>query len=117
MVSEHGAVGASKRLLADPRHTSHGFERPYELGELHASIEFATARRTCDQNFPPYDGQLENCDEYPFKTTYQGAASDGDFSVKVIAKDDNQEAGSRFGNWYTSDRILDGDSFDISIVD
>ncbi len=43
MVSEHGAVGATKRLLADPRHTSYGFERLHELGALDASVEFAVS--------------------------------------------------------------------------
>jgi len=41
MVSEHGAVGATNRLLADPHHTSYGFERLHELGALDASVEFA----------------------------------------------------------------------------
>jgi hypothetical protein len=36
-----GAVGATKHLLADPRHTSYGFQRLFELGELQASAEFA----------------------------------------------------------------------------
>lgn len=42
LVREHGgAVGATKRLLASGRHTSYGFERLWELGELQASVEFA----------------------------------------------------------------------------
>jgi hypothetical protein len=41
MVAQHGAVGATKRLLADPRHTSYGFERLWELKALDASVEFA----------------------------------------------------------------------------
>ncbi|MEV4515141.1 hypothetical protein AB0K00_40050 [Dactylosporangium sp. NPDC049525] len=36
-----GAVGATKHLLADPRHTSYGFQRLYELGRLEDSVEFA----------------------------------------------------------------------------
>ena len=41
MIREHGGVGAAKRLLADPRHTSYGFEKLWELGELERSMEFA----------------------------------------------------------------------------
>ena len=41
MVERHGVVGAAKRLLADPRHTSYGLERLWELKELDASVEFA----------------------------------------------------------------------------
>jgi hypothetical protein len=40
MVRLHGAVGATKRLLAMPGHTSYGFQRLYELGRLDASVEF-----------------------------------------------------------------------------
>jgi len=41
MVQRHGAVQATKRLLAQKHHTSYGFERLWELGELGASVEFA----------------------------------------------------------------------------
>lgn len=41
MVYQYGGVGASKRLLADPRHTSYGFEKLWEIGELERSVEFA----------------------------------------------------------------------------
>jgi hypothetical protein len=36
------AVQATKRLLANPRHTSYGFQRLYTLGRLADSVEFAT---------------------------------------------------------------------------
>lgn len=41
MIKRYGGVGAAKRLLADPRHTSYGFEKLWELGELERSVEFA----------------------------------------------------------------------------
>lgn len=42
MVEQHGGVvAATKRLLADPRHTSYGFEWLWRLGELGSSVEFA----------------------------------------------------------------------------
>src|SRR5947207_5138476 len=42
MVHRHdGAVGATKQLLADPRHTSYGFQRLHQLGRLEDSVEFA----------------------------------------------------------------------------
>jgi hypothetical protein len=36
-----GAVGAAKALLATAGHTSYGFQRLWELGELESSAEFA----------------------------------------------------------------------------
>jgi hypothetical protein len=41
MLREHGAVGAARRLLADPRHTSYGFEKLWAMGQLERSLEFA----------------------------------------------------------------------------
>jgi hypothetical protein len=41
LARERGAVGATKKLLGGNRHTSYGFERLWELGELSASVEFA----------------------------------------------------------------------------
>jgi surface antigen len=48
-----------------------------------------------------------NCDEFPFKTTYQGAGSGGPYSVLRIDGNDNQEAGRRLGAFYTLQRLLD----------
>lgn len=45
MVRDHTAVGATKRLLADPRHSSYGFQRLWEMGELERSVEFAACLR------------------------------------------------------------------------
>jgi hypothetical protein len=36
-----GAVAVAKYLFADRRHTSYGFERLWEMGELGRSVEFA----------------------------------------------------------------------------
>lgn len=42
LVAERGsAVNAAKLLLGSGRHTSYGFERLWEMGELEMSIEFA----------------------------------------------------------------------------
>lgn len=42
MVERHGGVApTAHRLLADPRHTSYGFQRLYEMDRLDASVEYA----------------------------------------------------------------------------
>jgi hypothetical protein len=42
MIAQRGsAVAVAKYLFADPRHTSYGFERLWEMGELARSVEFA----------------------------------------------------------------------------
>ncbi len=41
MIAQSGsAVAVAKRLFSDPRHTSYGFERLWEMGELGRSVEF-----------------------------------------------------------------------------
>jgi hypothetical protein len=41
MVHTNGAVAATKQLLADPRRTSYGFEKLWQMEELQSSVEFA----------------------------------------------------------------------------
>ena len=41
MIAQEGrALAVAKRLLSDPRPTSYGFERLWEMGELGRSVEF-----------------------------------------------------------------------------
>jgi hypothetical protein len=42
MITEYkSAAAVAKRLIADPAHTSYGFQRLWEMGELGRSVEFA----------------------------------------------------------------------------
>lgn len=53
----------------------------------------------------PKEGQ--DCDEYPFRSTLEGAASpDWDFSVRAVDRTQNQSAGGSLVGFYTSDRVL-----------
>ncbi|REF00567.1 deoxyribonuclease NucA/NucB [Thermomonospora umbrina] len=73
------------------------------------------ARRVCQNVWPNYSARGLDCDEFPFASTYEGAAQClhektkpcNMFSAKAIDKNDNQEAGRRLGRWYDLDRILD----------
>ena len=56
-----------------------------------------------------------DCDEFPFASTHEGAASGGDFSVRGISRPDNQAAGRRLGDWYNTFRVLDGQSFFVGV--
>lgn len=68
---------------------------------------------TTDPDDPP--GPC-NCDEYPFASTREGA-SEGRLSVKRIDARDNQRAGARLGNFFTSQRVIDRDEFYVNITD
>lgn len=56
---------------------------------------------------PPYNTNVDDCDEYPFSSTYEGASSlEWDFSVRNIVLGENRGAGTDLGNFYVDDRIL-----------
>ncbi|MFJ4100828.1 NucA/NucB deoxyribonuclease domain-containing protein [Amycolatopsis japonica] len=75
-------------------------------------------RQACNQLRPiPSD---EQCDEYPFAATMEGAASpDWDFSAKAVNGRENTRAGG-YLRWYVFwDRMLyrDMDSYYVNIID
>ncbi|GAA3217464.1 NucA/NucB deoxyribonuclease domain-containing protein [Actinocorallia longicatena] len=56
---------------------------------------------------PPYNTDVDDCDEYPFSSTFEGASSvDWDFSVRNINYSENRSAGTKLNNFYVNDRIL-----------
>lgn len=66
--------------------------------------------RACSQLTKPGDGY--ECDEFPFATTYEGAAQGaGKFSVRYIPTEANNTHGRWLGAWYAYDRILHRDQF------
>jgi hypothetical protein len=87
------------------------------------------AAKACDQWFSGWrkkkspSGESYQCDEYPFRSTYEGAArfkTDGKkyenlFSAMPILSDENTKAGNMIGVWYSYDRILDDDFFFIRL--
>ncbi|WP_371517721.1 NucA/NucB deoxyribonuclease domain-containing protein [Kitasatospora sp. NBC_01300] len=68
-----------------------------------------------------YFGQLADdlqCDEYPFASTWEGAAKDdNNYSIMPVNKTDNLSAGGTLSAWYANERILDKDPFFVDIAD
>lgn len=57
-------------------------------------------------------GDDYECDEFPFASTYEGAASGaGKFSVRYIPRSANNSHGRWLAAWYAYDRILHKDPF------
>jgi len=87
------------------------------------------AVRYCHQTWAGYSDLGQDCDEYPFACTYEGAAGykfadrpgrpdiyrQNNYAVNTIPSYDNQESGRRLGTWYSADRILDRDAFHVRI--
>jgi len=101
----------------DPLH------RLYHDGTRRRQNRETFAVPVCEQQWPGYAELSQDCDEYPFASTREGAARHlyedvpyGWFSVRPILFSDNQTAGRRLGTWYGADRILDGDAFYVRIV-
>jgi hypothetical protein len=60
-----------------------------------------------DTGLPNPPGPGEQCDEYPFASTLEGAGNPfWDFSVKAVPQPDNSKAGALLSNYYINDRIL-----------
>jgi hypothetical protein len=79
-----------------------------------------------------------SCDEYPFGSTYEGAAAEtgtartfawcqisledppssgGDgFSICMVPDGENSGAGGKLGVFYTAERVLDGDAFFVDVA-
>lgn len=71
------------------------------------------------RGLPPFNTKTHDCDEYPFASTAEGAASwDWAFSVRAVPYSENRAAGALLTWYYFSDRILYGqDEFWVQIRD
>ncbi|MFI0914197.1 RICIN domain-containing protein [Streptomyces abikoensis] len=69
-------------------------------------------------------GHSNECDEFPFATTYEGAAqkeydnaaSVNNFSVKPVLDDENRAGGTLQSSFYTKTRLLDGEDDGFLVV-
>ncbi len=60
----------------------------------------------------------EECDEFPFASTWEGAAMNDqkNFSVRYVNATENGNAGTDLASWYGSSRILHNDKFGVDII-
>ncbi|WP_169735392.1 NucA/NucB deoxyribonuclease domain-containing protein [Actinokineospora inagensis] len=80
-----------------------------------------TAYNACVAHWGPNfkdrpDGGKNDCDEFPFATTYEGAGTVTDgmlrtYAVRPVLNTQNQAAGSRLSLFLSEDHLLDGDNF------
>lgn len=78
----------------------------------------------CKNVWGEYDGSVQQCDEYPFASTYQGAMTGAPkpsdlqrYSVRVIDGNDNVHVGRDLleNNFYKTNRVLDKDQFTVRV--
>ncbi|MFD9984015.1 NucA/NucB deoxyribonuclease domain-containing protein [Streptomyces massasporeus] len=72
--------------------------------------QWANRNAACPSSLERLPGQ--QCDEYPFASTWQGAKSGGgDFSRRMINGQQNEEGGKALGRFYLYNRIIEKDKF------
>ncbi|MDF5759399.1 hypothetical protein, partial [Spongiactinospora sp. TRM90649] len=72
----------------------------------------------CKNEVPVVDQNKKSCDEFPFESTYQGAARanpEHNFSVTRINESLNKKHGNVLKAWYWNNRIINKDSFYIEL--
>jgi Deoxyribonuclease NucA/NucB len=87
---------------------------------LHRLYDPVKRRRNHDvacAGFVP-DAAGDQCDEYPFASTYEGASFVGRNRVSVasIIGSHNTTAGSRLGGFYRDQRVIDGEAFWVHVA-
>jgi hypothetical protein len=120
------AVKESARHIDDALHHPErtfpakvGKNVPGEVTPLHREMDTSkqdannrVAKANCDDVWGGYDGQVMNCDEYPFKATQEGATnSNGHYSSRLIGRNDNQAAGNAMLQHFGFDRVHNGEAF------
>lgn len=59
----------------------------------------------------------KSCDEYPFASTYEGAAENSDYSCRMVPKTQNTDEGRDIRlPFYKDNRVLDGDLFWVHVI-
>jgi hypothetical protein len=90
-----------------------------------ATANYNASVAYCKETWGPnYATGGKQCDEYPFKTTYEGTATSAADnpglpprnSVRPINGSDNGLAGSRLGVFLGAQRLLDRDPFFVAVT-
>lgn len=79
---------------------------------------YAVTASVCKNEVPIKDQNKKSCDEFPFESTYQGAARavpDHNFSVERINETLNKQHGNVLKAWYWNNRIINKDGFYIEL--
>jgi hypothetical protein len=76
-------------------------------------LQAANTAKACPRSLPRPEGA--DCDEYPFKSTYEGAANNP-YSIRMINSGQNQAGGSALGAFLGDNRILDHDPYTVLIT-
>ncbi|WKK22105.1 RICIN domain-containing protein [Streptomyces olivoreticuli] len=138
---EFGVAKHIEKVYNDPNHTvPSSFEGKMIPGRIRSPLhrlltdnpQYSRNRDVAIQNCKRYygdgysEGNTKDCDEYPFASTYEGAAQSefnpearrNNFSVLPVIKKQNSDAGTLLKGFYTKNRIIEGtdDGFLVGIT-
>jgi hypothetical protein len=69
----------------------------------------------CPRSIPRPPGK--QCDEYPFRSTWEGAFTGGGrYSIRILDGDKNGRAGTALQTFYNNDRVIERDPFYVRIT-
>lgn len=114
-----GSVASGRKLSRLVPELGVGRDDRYEANRL---IAVANCIRFWGLGYA--EGGKKDCDEYPFASTYEGAAynlwNGGgtaiSYSSKPLDRSQNRAAGRALGIWYSVDHILEDDAFYVQIT-
>ncbi|WP_314171893.1 NucA/NucB deoxyribonuclease domain-containing protein [Streptomyces winkii] len=93
-----------------------------EEARLYYNANNRVVRTTCRERDPNWGTPGMQCDEYPFRSTWEGAhytevqpGARWKYSARMVDGEENGNAGSALGAWYTEDHILAKDAFWVQI--
>ncbi|WP_030432697.1 NucA/NucB deoxyribonuclease domain-containing protein [Allokutzneria albata] len=83
-----------------------------------------TCKATWGEDYATNAGYPRECDEYPFKSTYEGAdynnsegiSSKWSYSARAMRNTHNNLAGRALGSWYREDHLIDRDGFWVDLI-
>lgn len=87
------------------------------------SIAVSNCKQYWGDDYATNAGYRRDCDEYPFRSTHEGAAynemngiqSKWSYSSRPIRSEQNQAAGRSLSRFYTDQHIIDGDAFYVTV--
>lgn len=112
IVASVAVIESGKALPSHPGVAQYG----HPLHRLTDQARIANNRSVACAGFVKGNSR-DRCDEYPFASTYEGAAIAGRGKVSVghVPLPRNTTAGSRLGAKYAVDRVLDGEAYTVTV--
>ncbi|WP_145735788.1 NucA/NucB deoxyribonuclease domain-containing protein [Saccharopolyspora dendranthemae] len=106
-LAAHVADAQASGLPGSPLHSPLTRQTDPELITKNRAVACPSSRPR-----PPGD----ECDEYPFASTNQGAFLGEGYSRRMILKEDNRQGGTELAVFYLDNRVINFDPFNVEVT-